>query len=126
MKKITPWIVGTAVVIVLVWDIIAQVAEGTASTVSAMVWKLSDDNPLLAVAMGYIVGHLFSPKKQPSFSPWLWWLAAILSVAIIGIEIAFQVGSGHDLITTLRNPDLSFVRLIIGLGLGMWFWRRRL
>lgn len=62
MKK-TPVVLGLAVGILLLYDLIALSAWGWDETISVAVLTLSKKYPIVAFLAGLVCGHLFWPQE---------------------------------------------------------------
>lgn len=62
-KKITGIFVVAVIAIILVYDVIAYVNGGTASTISFTIFEWSYKYPAFTFAMGFVMGHLFWQMK---------------------------------------------------------------
>lgn len=56
-------LVATAVVLVS-YDVAAEVKGGNAATISQVLYHFAQSEPILAVALGILVGHLFWPQAK--------------------------------------------------------------
>jgi len=59
MLKVTKWLLIICGAILLIWDIIAQIAGGLESTVSWQIWKWNSEYSFLSFGAGFVCAHLF-------------------------------------------------------------------
>lgn len=52
----------------IVWDVIAIVTWGPQVTLSAIVWGLAKEMPIVPFALGIVMGHLFWPMAKDTMS----------------------------------------------------------
>lgn len=62
-RKLTSWgIIGTTAALI-VWDVIVASTEEKGDTISEVLLSASKKRPVIALAAGILVGHLFWPQR---------------------------------------------------------------
>jgi len=51
------------IVTVLVWDVVANVAGHPEATISASLLQMATEHPVVAFALGFLIGHAIWPNK---------------------------------------------------------------
>jgi len=59
LYKITKWVFLSALGIVLLWDLAAQLFGGLESTVSWAIWDWTNEFAFVSFLVGFVCGHLF-------------------------------------------------------------------
>ena len=59
-KKITVWVVATAVIVLALYDVYAE-SRNNNDTISVVLNKKAKKNPIIAFAIGLLSGHWFWP-----------------------------------------------------------------
>lgn len=62
-KELTLIILASVIVILVGWDIYAAFSKEQGDTISSLVLAWSSRKPIIALAVGIIIGHLFWPQK---------------------------------------------------------------
>ena len=62
LDMIAKLIVIGIVVIVTAWDVVVVLMGRPEVTISAVILQLTRENPIIAFALGVIIGHLFWPN----------------------------------------------------------------
>ena len=60
-------LIATAVVLIA-YDIAAEIKGGNASTISQVIYHAAQSEPTIAFALGYLMGHLFAPQAKTLLS----------------------------------------------------------
>ena len=68
-RLVTRILILSAVVILIVWDLIAYTHGGNESTISRVVLEASRDWPIIPLLAGIVVGHLFFPQTPTKPAP---------------------------------------------------------
>ncbi len=63
-KHITAALLGATVFILGVYDIFAEIFGGDSTTISQIILHMSQAVPIIAVAFGVLIGHLFWPQQK--------------------------------------------------------------
>ena len=63
MRKATIWFLGIALLIILIWDLVAYIV-GKNATISVIITDSSYYTPWIPFAVGFLCGHLFAPAKR--------------------------------------------------------------
>ena len=61
--NVTAWVLFVVVLFLVLWDISAQCRWGYEGTISRDILQASFANPIIPLAAGIIIGHLFWPQK---------------------------------------------------------------
>ena len=61
MVRTTEWVVIVAVVGLVLYDLVAMVRSGPDATISVIVHEFSKNNPIVPLAVGIVIGHIFWP-----------------------------------------------------------------
>lgn len=59
LLKVSRIVVISAFVLVIAWDVFAQIKGGTGATVSMAIWGFASDVPFITFLAGFFCGHLF-------------------------------------------------------------------
>lgn len=59
MKKITPIVITSLIIVIAVYDVIAIIQGGTEASISHVMIIWSYKYPVFTFAMGFTMGHLF-------------------------------------------------------------------
>lgn len=65
LLKVSKWLVLIVAGVITVWDLYAQLTEGTGATVSFAIWEWSTDNFIVPFLFGVLMGHLFWQVEKP-------------------------------------------------------------
>lgn len=63
-REITGMIIITQIVLLSGWDCIAAYLWGSEATESRIIWELSQRYPIIGVAVGILIGHLFAQMRK--------------------------------------------------------------
>jgi hypothetical protein len=63
-KELTLIILAAVVVILVGWDIYAAFSKEKGDTISSLLLEWSSRKPVIALAIGVILGHLFWPQSK--------------------------------------------------------------
>ena len=58
MIIVRPWMFAILVILIMTYEVLA-VIQKQGFTISEIIWFLSKDHPILAVAFGIVIGHFF-------------------------------------------------------------------
>ncbi len=47
------------VIVIIAYDIVAYILSGMSKTISARTWALSKEYPIIPLAVGIVIGHIF-------------------------------------------------------------------
>jgi hypothetical protein len=64
MRKITTWIMGISLIILLLWDVAAYIWGGGVATISVVITDWSFYTPWVPFVFGFLMGHWFAPAKR--------------------------------------------------------------
>lgn len=64
-KTATAYILVINLILLILWDVIAEIYGGNESTISVTLWEWVDAYPGLAIAFGILLGHLFFSQHLP-------------------------------------------------------------
>jgi len=59
LLKISKWVLGIAIALILIWDLFAQLTGGLETTVSWAIWQWSGQYAFVSFLVGFVCGHLF-------------------------------------------------------------------
>ncbi len=62
LELIAKCIILILVIVIVVWDVSVLWLGRPDATISAVIYQLSKENPIIAFALGVIIGHLFWPN----------------------------------------------------------------
>ena len=57
--KLAPYVLGGAVVVMLIYEVIALWNHQAGDTISEIVWNYATKRPLVPFLLGLLMGHLF-------------------------------------------------------------------
>jgi hypothetical protein len=60
--NLTAWVLIFIVALLISWDIYAEIRWGYTGTISYDVLTASKNHPLIPLAIGIVIGHLFWPQ----------------------------------------------------------------
>jgi hypothetical protein len=63
-KLLTAFVLAGTVVVLVVYDVLAEVYGGDRTTISRVVYNFARAEPVAAFALGVLVGHLFWPQAK--------------------------------------------------------------
>ena len=61
--NVTAWIIIVVIFLLVLWDIYAQCRWGYEGTISRDILQASYAHPIIPLAAGLLLGHLFWPQK---------------------------------------------------------------
>lgn len=67
-RSLTKLIMGLVIVALIIYDVIAYARGGYTATISAITLDMAHGMPLIPLAVGVVLGHLFWP--QPAEGKW--------------------------------------------------------
>ena len=59
-REMTGAVIVAAIVLIAAWDCLAAYLWGSEATESKVIWELSQQYPIIGVAVGVLIGHLFA------------------------------------------------------------------
>jgi hypothetical protein len=65
MRRVTTWLLGAAIGGLAIYDLVPFIRKDSGDTVSEVLRDVSRSHPILAFALGAVVGHALWPIKEP-------------------------------------------------------------
>lgn len=63
-KTYTAGVLIAAAVVLIIWDVIVAIRGGNTATISQVLYHAAQAEPVIALALGIVLGHLFWPQAK--------------------------------------------------------------
>ena len=63
MKKVTGFFIVGGIIVIAIYDIYALISGGQSATISSILFNDSKVAPMIPLAFGVLIGHIFWPNK---------------------------------------------------------------
>lgn len=107
-RKGTALFVGVGLLVVIVYDVLAAVLGGYEATISKLTLDGARERPVIALALGVLLGHLLWPR-DPTLAPWR---------LVAGVSLVLAAALG----LLLLAAPVTIVAAMVGIPLGHACW----